>query len=53
MAAEAVLFRPYRVEAVEDRLARFGRHAGALIVDADADLVAHAGRGDLDQPARR
>ena len=53
MAAEAFAFRPDRVEAVEDRLARFGRNAGALVVDADPDLVADPRRGDFDQPAGR
>src|SRR5687768_14794460 len=51
MAAEAFGLGPDGMEAVEDRLTMFGRNAGPFVVDPDQDIVAHMGRGDLDQPA--
>ena len=53
MAAEILAFRPHRMEAVKDRLARIGGNAGAFVLDADPDLVADSRSGDLDQPAGR
>src|SRR5438445_6685164 len=40
------------MEAVKNRLATLGRDAGALVIDAYANLAANAFDGDLDQPAR-
>ena len=52
MAAE-VRLRPDAVEAVEDRLARFLRHARAFVLDAIITSLADRRGADLDQPARR
>src|SRR5690349_7954862 len=41
------------MEAVKNRLTSLVRDAGTFVVDADPDLVANAGDGDLDESARR
>src|SRR5437762_11771012 len=41
------------MEAVKNGFSSFRRNAGAFIVDADADLVADAGHGNLDETAGR
>src|SRR5205085_9388189 len=53
MAPEPFAFRPDRMEAVEDGFARFWRNAGPFVVDANKDLVANPGSGDLDEASRR
>ena len=53
MAAKFLVIGADAVKSPEDRLALVGRHAGAFVVDLDADLVVDAHRADLDQPARR
>src|SRR5688572_5047162 len=53
MLAEILAVGTEAVEALEDRFARFGRHAGPFILDADDRVAADPGRADLDQAAGR
>lgn len=53
MAAESLALGPHRMEAVENRLAQLRRDTGALVIDADEDVVADMDGGDFDQAVSR
>ena len=41
------------MEAVKNRLTRFGRDTGSLVVDADANFVAYSSGGKLNEAASK